>query len=77
MPPDYDKVGLIRTGWLFDFDGRDVLAQFRGRLPGGTCHEPLSLPQKFRALTNFLTKFATSRPKGVYMREQFTKGNLR
>lgn len=36
------------------------------------CH-----PQKFRALTNFLTNFAASVPKGVCMREQFRKGNLR
>lgn len=69
-PPDHDKVGLIRTYWLFDFGGRNVLAQFRGgdfyrgRLLGGTCHEPLSLLQKFRALTNFLANFAASLPKG-------------
>jgi hypothetical protein len=68
---------LDHVGFLFStaaLCGQDFAA---GRLRGRACHKPLPLPQKFRALTKFLTNFAASVSKGVRMREQFRKGNLR
>ena len=49
---------------------------FAAAISTAACRAP-TLPQKFRARTNFLTNFAASVSKGVCMREQFRKGNLR